>query len=101
MTPTPAILLVLAIVSWRTWYLLAHDRILNRIRDEVAPTGSKLREFLECPYCAGFWVAGMWVTLWDDTRKVLPGIVEWQAGWWACAAGVVIIDVVVDRLSGE
>lgn len=89
---------VLVFAAWRTWALLARDKILDWWRDEMP---EKVVEFLECPYCAGFWCAGAWVTLWDETRPRLPGIVEWQAGWWACAAGVVIVELVIDHIVGE
>lgn len=101
MSPSPVILVVLSLAAWRTWVLLSRDSILDRVRNQIAPEGSGLRDFLECPYCAGFWCAGFWLTLWDDTRYRLPGIVQWQLGWWACAALVVIIEIAVDRLSGE
>lgn len=87
--------------AWRTWVLLARDTILDGPRDAVAPEGSKQREFLECPYCSGFWTAGIWVTAWDVTRLHVPGIVVWMAGWWAVAALVIVIELAVDRLSGD
>lgn len=48
-----------SLAAWRIWKLLAADDVLDyfRLRNRVAPEGSGRREFLECPYCAGFWVS--------------------------------------------
>ena len=46
-----------ALAAWRVWKLLACDDVLDVPRDRLAPEGTKRRDFLDCPYCSGFWVA--------------------------------------------
>jgi len=72
-------LLLLGLAAWRIFQLLAHDEILDRPRRYVTrlgrdwqkegdPVPKAYREkwmlFLECPYCAGFWIAGLWWVSW-------------------------------------
>jgi hypothetical protein len=56
--------LVLGFASWRTWCLLASDTILNAPRRYVTTRWGWTEEFFECPYCLGFWVAGVWFGAW-------------------------------------
>lgn len=66
---------ILGIAAWRTFNLLAHDKILDRPRRwalRLDPgwakpgdaTGDDYRLkwaiFLTCPYCAGFWISVAW-----------------------------------------
>lgn len=67
-------LLLLAVASWRVWYLLAHDDILEVPRRYItrlprdwqegdripARYRERLADFIQCPYCTGFWVALAW-----------------------------------------
>ena len=91
-----------AFAAWRCYVITARDMILDGPRDRVAPIGSGLRDFLECPYCAGFWWSGLWsVGLW---LAVWPPMNGWGVGllfltWFTVSAWVVIIEAVVDRLS--
>jgi hypothetical protein len=58
-------LALLALAAWRVFQLLSDDEILERPRRYVT---SKLDEkwelFIECPYCAGFWIAVVWWGAW-------------------------------------
>lgn len=101
MRPGPFVLLVLALASWRTWVLVSRDSILDRVRDNLAPEGSGLRDFLECPYCAGFWCAGVWIFLWDALSDPVPRPLLLIAGWAALSAGVVFIEATHDLITGE
>ena len=78
------------LAAWRIWKLLSSDDVLDYwdLRDRVAPPGSQRREFLECPYCAGFWVsllgtAGWYVVEgWDTygflvTTFAMSALVVW------------------------
>lgn len=56
--------LLLALAAWRIWRLLAHDTILDPVRQRIVRPESKQEEFLQCPFCAGFWVALAWWVLW-------------------------------------
>ena len=41
--------------------LVARDDIANRPRKVIIQRqGVKITEFVECPYCSGFWIALMW-----------------------------------------
>lgn len=88
---------LLGFAAWRIFYLLAYDDILDRPRRYVtrlAPdwrkegdaTGNhyrwRLGQFLECPYCLGFWVAlGVWGAwqLWPHGTLVAAGALTLSA----------------------
>jgi hypothetical protein len=53
-------LLLLGFASWRTWCLLSSDTVLDAPRRYVTTRWKWTEEFLECPYCLGFWVALGW-----------------------------------------
>ena len=62
--PSPFEALLLAVAAWRVWQLLADDTILDRPRKWIAKVDEHnrvgregLADFLECPFCLGFWVA--------------------------------------------
>ncbi len=52
--------ILLALAAWRTWLLLAEDKILDGPRDKAAPDGSKRTQFIGCAACFGFWIALAW-----------------------------------------
>ena len=72
-------LLLLALAAWRIYMLLALDSILDKPRRYVTglgwewkegkpvPKGYRewLAEFIECPYCLGFWVGLAWWGAWQ------------------------------------
>ena len=65
---------LLVLASWRTWHLLAEDDLFDRSRRWLTrlPTGwadgdrlpdryrLRLAEFINCPYCFGFWIGLAW-----------------------------------------
>jgi hypothetical protein len=51
--------LILTAAAYRTWRLLAFDTILDIPRQHVQ---GAVRRFLECPWCAGFWITAAWLT---------------------------------------
>lgn len=78
--PDPWEAVLLALAAWRSFYLLAHDDIFDRPRRYVTRLGHKwkdegdpvpaeyrerLGEFIQCPFCLGFWIAlaawGAWL----------------------------------------
>lgn len=91
MTVPPFWVFVLgALAAWRIWKLLSSDDVLDyfQIRDRLAPKGSDRREFLDCPYCAGFWISLLgtlgWYLIegWDTygflvTAFAMSAIVVW------------------------
>lgn len=70
--------LLLSLAAWRMWHLLTKDDILDRPRRYVTrvpktwkegdppPRNSRyvLIEWLECPFCSGWWVALGWWGAW-------------------------------------
>lgn len=72
-------LVLLGLAAWRIFQLIAWDDILTRPRrwllgipqdwdGEHPLTGKSYREtlalFVQCPYCAGFWIAVIWWVAW-------------------------------------
>lgn len=79
--------LLLGLASWRFFRLLAEDTILDKPRRRLLRLGDwqeddgtqnlpeDYREewgiFITCPYCAGFWISGLALTLYSI-------IIEWH-----------------------
>lgn len=55
---------LLTLAAYRTWRLLAHDLIHDPLRHRLVRAESKQEEFLQCPWCAGFWIALAWWLAW-------------------------------------
>ena len=67
--PSPYEAILLALAAWRVWHLIAEDDLTESLRRHVTDGRDKLTEFVECPFCLGFWVALAWVVffaVWDD-----------------------------------
>jgi len=77
--PTPWAALLLVAASYRLWRLLAEDTILDRPRRWLVrlprdweegmqlPIAYRMRlaEFINCPWCSGFWISiAVWL-LWQ------------------------------------
>ncbi len=90
-------LILLILAAWRTFQLLAEDTILERPRRYVTglpqrwkdgdalPKGYReyIAVFLECPYCAGFWIALAWwgaFQLWEHATLVVAVPLAISAG---------------------
>jgi hypothetical protein len=68
---------LLTLASFRTWKLLADDDIMDRARRWVTRLGKwdagpfpddyrqKLAEFINCPWCFGFWISLAWWGAWQ------------------------------------
>lgn len=84
-------LLLLALAAWRTWVLLGRDTVLEPLREWLGARSQRLLAFLECPYCAGFWIALAWWGLWD----------AWPHATTVAAAALAITGLVplIERLS--
>ena len=109
MIPQPYIFILLALIAYRVWRLLAEDEILEWPRNwivrlpqtwepgDTLPKAyrEKLALFITCPWCAGAWVSlviyGLWLfTLGDgphSTEDVLVGL----GMWFAISASVGLI----------
>lgn len=59
-------IILVALVSYRLWRLLAVDDLTERIRSKL---GERVAHVLACPWCAGFWCT------------VAVGLVAHFAGW--------------------
>lgn len=115
MIPEPYQFILLALVAYRGWRLVAEDAILDRPRrwlvrlprdweesddpDRPRPLPKEYREgvalFLNCPWCAGAWVALATYLIWlgtlgswpDGGEDVLVGIGIWFA--LSCSVGLI------------
>jgi hypothetical protein len=95
--------ILLSLAAWRVFQLLAWDTILEGPRrwlfrissdwDGESPiTDRSYREtlalFVQCPYCAGFWIAVAWWVAW----YFFPTETVFVAVPWALSAGVIGAD---------
>lgn len=109
MIPEPYQFVLLALVAYRVWRLVAEDAILDRPRrwlvrlprkwQEGDSFPSKYREelalFLNCPWCAGAWISLVvyivWIAVlgeWPDTAsEVVVGLGMWFA--LSCSVGLI------------
>ncbi len=85
---------LLALSAYRTWQLLANDSILDRERARLT---AGAREFLACPFCAGFWVALGWWAAW----LLWPHGAVVAAVPFALSAVLVIVAVGVMHVSAD
>lgn len=80
--------ILLAAASWRTWHLIALDDITDRPRRYVTDNREGLLEFIECPYCLGFWVAFGWLGLF----AAWPTEATWAAVPFVLNTGAILVD---------
>ncbi len=78
---------LLALAAWRVWHLIALDDITDRPRRYITDGRDKLLEFIECPYCMGFWVALGWVVFFAAWGTGAT----WAALPFAINAGVIAV----------
>ena len=86
--PSPYEAVLLALAAWRVWHLIALDDITDRPRRYITDGRDKLLDFIECPFCMGFWISLAWATAFavDDDVTV------WVALPFALNAGVVLVN---------
>lgn len=75
-------LLLLGLAAWRSWVLIGQDTILDRPRRYVTEKSEYVEALLECPYCAGFWIALLWWgawQMWPNGSLVVAGAVALSA----------------------
>jgi hypothetical protein len=95
--------LLLAGAAYRIWRLLAIDDITEKPRRWVlrlgdwqegddAPEGYRVKwgEFLECPWCAGFWISCLWYGAW-----------QWEPKWTLAIAALFTINLGVGLIRGN
>lgn len=85
--PTAWEAVLLALAAWRVWHLIALDDITDRPRRYITDGREKLLEFIECPYCAGFYIALGWAVAFaiEDTGTM------WIAFPFALNTGVIAL----------
>ena len=102
-TPNWYELALLALAAWRVFQLIAFDSILDQPRRYVTRLGDwqeandpkhvnlpkeyreKLGLFINCPYCAGFWIGLAWWGAW----QIWPHGTIVVAVPWVISAGVI------------
>lgn len=99
-TPGTWQFILLALAAWRTFALLSYDTVIDGPRnvlcglpwdwkegDTIPRTyRARLGDFIQCPYCLGFWVGCGWWGFWLLTETWSVRL----AAPWAISAGVVI-----------
>lgn len=65
-TPDAWEAVLLAAAAYRVWRLLAEDSILDRPRDLLP---HRVADFVECPWCLGFWVSAAAYASWRAAPK--------------------------------
>lgn len=93
-----------ALAAWRIWKLFACDDVLDPVRDRVAPEGSRLHDFLTCPYCAGFWVSflgALGYYLIADMPLRDGTVYGFLVTTFAMSAAVVFIEILLDMAVAE
>ena len=69
-------ILVVGIVAYRLWRIVGADTITEPVREGRS---DGVREFLECPWCSGTWIAfvvtvGAWAAGWVSGPPVLVAL---------------------------
>jgi hypothetical protein len=95
---------LLALAAFRAWKLVGDDAVLDRPRDwvldrletedEFGNRGEAWTYFITCPWCAGFWITGLWWLAW----LAWPHGVLIVATPFALSAAVGYLGVGIDRL---
>jgi hypothetical protein len=88
--PTAYETLLLALAAYRCYILLGYDKLLDGPRDRLPPA---VRDWVECRWCAGFWIAVAWVGAWYATEWTTVAAVP-----FAVATVLVLTDATVDAL---
>lgn len=72
---TPGVIAIAGLAAFRLWVLISSDTILSPVRDKLP---LRVAEFLNCPWCSGFWVGVatfVTVDLWGDGAWVQVSLV--------------------------
>lgn len=107
---------LLSLIAWRVFQLIGHDDILDVPRRKLLRLGSDWEKegdpvpenyrvkwglFITCPYCAGFWIAGLIYIAWMGTIGTWPDSVSDVlvaiGVWFALSAGVIAASKVLSE----
>ena len=90
MSDLAALTILIAVAAFRLWRLASYDLIAQPIRKRMLYNRARLADFVDCPWCLGFWLTGAVTLSVDACMSVpLPVLV------WLAASG--IVGVVGDR----
>jgi hypothetical protein len=108
--------ILLSLASWRVFRLLAEDTILDKPRRYILRLGDWQEEdgeqnlpeeyrdewgiFLTCPYCAGFWISGIALTLYSLIVE-WHGVFSFFVVWFSLSALVALLAKIDERLNEE
>lgn len=114
MIPEPYLFILLALVAYRVWRLVAEDAILDLPRRWLVRLPSTWKEgdslprkyrgelalFINCPWCAGAWVSllvyGFWLFTLGDGPHSAEDVLLGLGVWFALSASVGLIRVRLD-----
>lgn len=93
--PSPFEALLLGLAAWRVWHLIGKDDITEPLRRYITADGERetLEDFIECPFCLGFWVALAAV----GAYAVWPEGAVWASLPFALNAAVVVVNYWLSR----
>ena len=86
-------LLLLGLAAWRSYQFVGEDTIADKPREWVTKRSEYIETMIECPYCAGFWIALLWwgaFQLWEHGSIVV-----------AAAVAVTALVPIIEKLSSE
>ncbi|MDX3345901.1 DUF1360 domain-containing protein [Streptomyces sp. ME02-6987-2C] len=103
-------LVLLAFAGYRATQLAVHDTILDPARNALfswhsrkidSPVRSATVQLISCPYCMGWWIAGVLLAVWllvtgqfDQAPLLVHGV-----EWFAVAGAAVLLNRLDDTLS--
>jgi hypothetical protein len=83
--------IILALAAWRTFQLIAHDDILDPVWKFVPDRlrkNEKFVEWVQCPYCMGFWITLIWWGAWQEWPRwtlIIGSVLALHAGMIAAS----------------
>lgn len=114
MIPEPYVFVLLALIAFRLWRLIAEDDILEKPRRWLVrlpyewEEGQKLPDeykekwalFITCPWCAGAWVSllvyAIWVATLGEGPDSFEDLLVGAGVWFAVSASVGLIRTNLD-----
>lgn len=88
--PDPWGFALLTLAAYRIWYLVAEDKILTRPREWILRRIAA-DEWIECPWCSGFWICGALTGGWFAATGTTNALL-FLAVWWGMSAVVGLIE---------
>lgn len=109
--PSPYHFILISLAAYSVWKVIGDDVITDRprfwLRNRLKPSARGLYwyEFVACPWCFGFWVAGAcyaaWMTIYGDWPDSTGEWVGAVGIWFALRAVVGLIGSVWATLVSE